>query len=92
MSLPPTPDVFPESQEEGEPIEGGALAVFYRATVVIYFVLAPTYFWYRWLYTIEWDVPYRMYYQARQGPIIEHMGGGAPQPLRAPPCTHYSAG
>ena len=31
--------------------------------VVAYFVLLPSYFWYRWLYTIEWDVPYRMYYQ-----------------------------
>mmetsp|Transcript_2380 Transcript_2380/g.6807 ORF Transcript_2380/g.6807 Transcript_2380/m.6807 type:complete len:636 (+) Transcript_2380:1568-3475(+) len=50
--------------EEGEPIEGGILAHFYRAIVVAYFILAPTYFWYRWLYTIEWDVPYRMYYQA----------------------------
>ena len=35
----------------------------YRLMVVAYFVLLPSYFWYRWLYTIEWDVPYRMYYQ-----------------------------
>ena len=35
----------------------------YRLMVVAYFVLFPSYFWYRWLYTIEWDVPYRMYYQ-----------------------------
>ncbi len=35
----------------------------YRLMVVGYFVLLPSYFWYRWLYTIEWDVPYRMYYQ-----------------------------
>ena len=37
--------------------------VIYRLMVVAYFVLLPSYFWYRWLYTIEWDVPYRMYYQ-----------------------------
>jgi hypothetical protein len=37
--------------------------VIYRLLVVCYFVLLPSYFWYRWLYTIEWDVPYRMYYQ-----------------------------
>ena len=36
----------------------------YRLMVVAYFVLLPSYFWYRWLYTIEWDVPYRMYYQS----------------------------
>ena len=35
----------------------------YRLMVIAYFVLLPSYFWYRWLYTIEWDVPYRMYYQ-----------------------------
>ena len=35
----------------------------YRGIVLAYFVLLPSYFWYRWLYTIEWDVPYRMYYQ-----------------------------
>jgi len=28
------------------------------------YILAPIYFWYRWLYTSEWDTPYRMYYQA----------------------------
>ena len=35
----------------------------YRLIVISYFILLPSYFWYRWLYTIEWDVPYRMYYQ-----------------------------
>ena len=35
----------------------------YRGIVLAYFVLLPSYFWYRWLYTIEWEVPYRMYYQ-----------------------------
>ena len=27
-------------------------------------MMTPTYFWYRWIYTIEWDVPYRLYYQS----------------------------
>lgn len=47
--------------EEGPPDEFGK--AIYRLMVIAYFVLLPSYFWYRWLYTIEWDVPYRMYYQ-----------------------------
>ena len=47
--------------EEGQQDELGK--AFYRLMVIAYFVLLPSYFWYRWLYTIEWDVPYRMYYQ-----------------------------
>jgi len=47
--------------EEGPPDELGKAV--YRLMVIAYFVLLPSYFWYRWLYTIEWDVPYRMYYQ-----------------------------
>lgn len=47
--------------DEGPPDEFGKMV--YRLMVVGYFVLLPSYFWYRWLYTIEWDLPYRMYYQ-----------------------------
>ena len=47
--------------EEAPPDELGK--AIYRLMVIAYFVLLPSYFWYRWLYTIEWDVPYRMYYQ-----------------------------
>ena len=47
----------------GEDVRDDFGKMVYRAMVVGYFVLLPSYFWYRWLYTIEWDVPYRMYYQ-----------------------------
>ena len=47
----------------GEDVRDDFGKMVYRMMVVAYFVLLPSYFWYRWLYTIEWDVPYRMYYQ-----------------------------
>merc|ERR1719473_1270533 len=47
----------------GEDVSEDVGQTIYRMMVVAYFVLLPSYFWYRWLYTIEWDVPYRMYYQ-----------------------------
>ena len=47
----------------GEVIHEGNLTLFYRMVVVSFFAICPSYFWYRWLYTIEWDVPYRFYYQ-----------------------------
>ena len=46
-----------------DPGENHFSVMVYRLVVVAYFILLPSYFWYRWLYTIEWDVPYRMYYQ-----------------------------
>ena len=46
-----------------DPGENAFGIMVYRLIVVSYFILLPSYFWYRWLYTIEWDVAYRMYYQ-----------------------------
>ena len=43
---------------------------------------------YRWLYTIEWDVPYRMYYQTTI--CIAEMFGAAAYP-DAPPHLHSGA-
>ena len=61
----------------------------YRGIVLAYFVLLPSYFWYRWLYTIEWDVPYRMYYQTTVC-VAEMFGARSPcrRASRAAPRAH----
>ena len=95
----PVPTATSLSADPGERPLG---IMVYRLIVISYFILLPSYFWYRWcarrpghaarpqatasrlralprpphqgltakarpplrrLYTIEWDVPYRMYYQ-----------------------------
>jgi hypothetical protein len=56
----PVPTATSLSADPGERPLG---IMVYRLIVIAYFILLPSYFWYRWLYTIEWDVPYRMYYQ-----------------------------
>jgi hypothetical protein len=64
----------------GEDDEDGLQKNIYRMMVVAYFTLMPSYFWYRWLYTIEWDLPYRMYYQTTI--CVAEMFGA--RPTRAP--------
>ena len=66
LFLKPPPSVsqddlapLPMLASGGEVIHEGNLTLFYRMVVVSFFAICPSYFWYRWLYTIEWDLPYR---------------------------------